>query len=290
MVQQRIFWFSRFVLFSFAANYAHLSFSQAPKNKAEAKVDAKKEEKKVEEQKASLAKPVEFSAGDVWNNEIYGREDHKVIVLQDRKYNKAGGFEFGVHGGVTRASAFWNTLSYGAHLDYYFTEYLGVEGFYNTSTNTANADQKQLSDFFQATFDTDIQKEYHKPTNFGGLSLIWAPIYGKFAFFRSNIIHFDFFGSLGAGYLQTVTNKTSSFNGQVPGRDQNMVTSLLGFGTRVFLQKNWSIRLDVRHAAFNQYFAPNGNNVDLATNPGATLLRQNFQFSLGASFIFGARY
>jgi outer membrane beta-barrel protein len=238
---------------------------------------AQQTKEKPEEPKA---KAVEFNATEVWNSDIYTREDHKVIVLQNRKFNKAKGFEFGVHGGVTLASAFFNTLNYGVHADYYFNEYFGLEGFYTSHKSTANADQRQVDNFLN-DFGFDARKEYHQPITFWGLGLMWAPIYGKFAFFRRNIIHFDIFSTLGAGRLFTESNYTD-----LGGRNQDHTCPVIGVGTRVFIAKYFSLRFDLKHSLYKLYYAPVTNGE--VTAPGATLLRQNFQFTLGTSFIFGA--
>jgi outer membrane beta-barrel protein len=240
-------------------------------------------------QKLTVASPVEFSAGDIWTQDIFSRDDHKVIVLQDRRYNKAKGFEFGIHGGVTKANAFFNSLTYGAHLDYYLSEYMGIEAFYSNNSNSATADQTQLNTYFEYR-DYPLAREFFQPREYAGVAFVWAPIYGKFAFFRTNIVHFDLYGTLGAGYLKMDSNRDTT-----GGSDQGLATTLAGLGLRVFLAQNFSLRFDLRHSAYRLRFA--GNDAILADDgselasgiPSVTLWRQNWQFTLGTSFIFGAQ-
>jgi outer membrane beta-barrel protein len=226
---------------------------------------------------------VNFNSSDVWDVDIFKRDDHKVIVVQDRRYVKAKRFELGINGGIAKSSPFYNSFTYGVSADYYFNEYLGLELFWNKTNSSFSADGEQLQSFLTDNGFTAI-KEFHKPDQIYGGALLWSPIYGKFAFFRRSIIHFDFFGSVGLSNYSFTSNKTSQ-----GGRNQSKLGSLASLGVRVFLTKHFSLRIDGRHNAYQAYFAPTGP-LDLTTNQptgeASTLWRQNFQATLGTSFIF----
>jgi len=219
-----------------------------------------------------------FQANDIWNVDIYQKDDHKILVIQDRKYTKAKRLELGFHTGVYSSSPFLSTTTFGFNSTYYFSEYLGIEGFFSQNWSTSTADKDQLQEFLdKAAFSST--KEFQEPHNFGGLAVVWAPIYGKFAFFRKAIIHFDMYSELGA----SVFNSTTNVSAEQGGKDQSHWGSLAGVGMRFFLTKHWSTRIDIRHNAYKAEFAPRGP----ASNPGdpVTIWRQNFQFTLGGSFI-----
>lgn len=247
---------------------------------AKPKKGGKKDTSAAKEEPKAVPPPVEFNAGDVWNSDISTRVDHKVLVLQDRRYTKAKKFELGVHGGVMNSSPFYTSVSKGVHADYYFSEYLGLDTFWNSSSNSLSADANQIDEFLKR-FDFPSKKEYQAPKQFYGFALLWSPIYGKFAFFRKSIIHFDIYGSAGMAILTSESNKYPDEG----GRNQTHKGSLASLGMRVFLNKYWSLRFDARHTLYNSYFAAVGS----INNPGAavTLLRQSFQFTLGTSFVFG---
>lgn len=240
------------------------------------------------EEKKELPPAVDINAKDVWDVDIFRREDHKVLVIQERRYTKAKRFELGVHAGLTKGSPFYNSVTYGVHGDYYFTEYLGIDLFYNQSNSTLTADANQIDEFLDAS-GFSSRKEYQRPDKFGGVALLWAPIYGKFAVFRSTIVHFDFFGSVGFSLLTSKSNRTqpqtdSALDQTGGGKDQTHKGSLLSLGTRVFLSENLSLRIDVRHNAYKSFFAgTTGDSVNIASTE---LWRQNFQFTLGTSVIF----
>jgi outer membrane beta-barrel protein len=228
-------------------------------------------------QTEALPPAIPFSAADVWNVDMFKQDDQKVLVIQDRKFTKAKKIELGTHLGLTKANPFYSTISYGVHGAYHLDEYFGIEGFFNGSTSQLTADAKQINEFLDKASFSSV-KEYQKPTLFGGGALLWSPIYGKFAFFRRSIIHFDIFASLGLSVMKSETNHPL-------GKNQTHIGSLESIGMRVFLAKNWALRLETRHNVFRSYFAPSGP----ASNPGSpvTLWRQSFQFTAGTSYTFG---
>ena len=223
----------------------------------------------------------DFQAKDVWqsdwNKDISSREDHKVLVIQERKFTKAKAWELGVHGGVNSNSAFYNSWCLGVNGGYHFSEYLGVEGFYNHSTSSSTQDADQINQFLDA-YSFPSSKEYQKAVNFGGANVIWSPIYGKFAFFRSNIIHFDVFALLGVSVLTTESNISADKG----GKNQTHPGSLAGLGTRVFLNQHTSLRLEMRNNIYRSDFAPVKTGGE-----GSTLTRSQFQFTAGVSYLFG---
>jgi outer membrane beta-barrel protein len=221
-------------------------------------------------------KPAEFDAKDVWNTDIFSRDDHKVIVIQERRFTKARRLEVGLTGGRTAMNAFYNSWNAGAQFAYHLSEYFGVEAFANQGFNSDTADADQLDEFLDVSGFTST-KERHKPELFYGVAATWAPIYGKFAFFRTNIIHFDFYGQAGLSVIEAKSNFT-----KFGGRDQTKLGPLLGVGVRVFFNNTYSLRFDVRNNIYQLYFAPPKSGLE-----SATLWRSNFQFNLGLSALFG---
>ena len=233
------------------------------------------EESKEEKNPHPKGQAVNFNATDVWNLDIFEREDHKVLVIQDRKYNKAKRLELGLEAGNFAASPFYTTWNYGARTAYHFTEYLGIEGIFNLSSSSFNKHGTQINEFLSSRSFTST-KEFREPKWYSGLGFVWSPIYGKFAFFRSNIIHYDFFATIGASVLKTNTNVTVA-NG---GSNQTHVGSLLGLGLKVFLSKSWAFRFDTRQVIYQAKFAPTSPN-----GQGTDVTLYNYQFMGGFSYL-----
>ncbi|NCN27700.1 outer membrane beta-barrel domain-containing protein [bacterium] len=234
------------------------------------------QEKKEETVTKTRPNTVEFSADNVWNVDIFEQEDHKVLVIQDRKYNKAKRLELGLEAGTFAASPFYSSYSYGGRVAYHLTEYLGIESFFNASSSSLNKHGKQISDFLSSRSFSST-KEFREPKWYTGVGVIWSPIYGKFAFFRSNIIHYDFHGVAGLSAVKTNSNVLAA-NG---GSDQTSLGTLFSLGMRVFLNKNWVWRFDARQAIYRVNFAPTstGGNAEKVT-----LI--NYQFTTGFSYMF----
>lgn len=250
---------------------------------AEAAPEAAKSEASPEElaaaaaKKAESANPVDFKSNDVWDNDIFDREDHKVLVIHERKFTKTGKFEIGLHGLASSASNFHNSYGGGVHGGYHFTEYLGIDFFANYTTSSFNSDGEQLQNFL-TVFNFPSTKEFQSPELFTGLGVMWSPIYGKFAFFRSNIIYFDFFGTAGFSVLTTQSNRTPTTKQVHPG-------SLLGVGFRVFINKTFALRFDVRNNIYVSNFqATTGGTGTLVAEK---VTRMAFQYGLGFSALLG---
>jgi len=231
----------------------------------------------------------EFSAKDVWDKELFERDDNKVLVIQDRKYNKAGRLELGVDVGMTSATAFYNTYSAGLRTAYYLNEYWGIQAFGNYSFNTNSEEKDQLDKYlYDSGFEST--KEFLQPKFFAGVGVLWNPIYGKFAWFRSRIIHFDIYGGLGISFLglDSTFNKPGigATNPQRKGQSQVAPGSLANLGLRIFLSKNFAWTTEVRNNIYQaEYQATTSGG---GGNPvGAKKVWQNtFQFVTGVSYMF----
>lgn len=224
-------------------------------------------------------KKVDFSAKDVWDVDIFKDPANKVLVLQDRAFTKAGRFEVGVNAGVMAANPFYTSYAYGAHTAFHFTEYWGIDAYFEKFINSFSVDGEQVKEYLDNS-GFSSRKEFQAPKWYGGVSAIWSPIYGKFAFFRRSIIHFDFFAVMGISFLAVESSVKDR-----GGRDQTNPGSLLGVGMRVFLNKHWSMRFDVKNNIYRSYFAPNNKN---GTGEGGNVWRNSFQYTTGVSYMFGS--
>lgn len=237
--------------------------------------------------KPDAPKAVNFTAQDVWSKDLFEQDDNKVLVIQDRKYNKTKRLELGLDMGVTSATAFYNSYTVGLRSAYYLSEYWGVQGFVNKSFNTPSREKDQLDEYLlKSNFKSS--KEFKAPEIFAGVGVLWNPIYGKFAWFRSRIIHFDIYGGLGVSYLKT----SSTFNAtQAPGdtrregKDDSSFGTLANLGMRIFISKNLAWSTEVRN---NIYQASYQATITGGGTPVAPrkVWQNNFQFTTGVSYLF----
>ncbi len=248
--------------------------------------EAPKDEKPLAAEKAVVAKDkeaVSFDAKDVWNVDIFEREDHKVLVIQDRKYNKAGRLELGLDLGLNNASPYYRSLGYGGHLTYHLSEYLGVEFSAAKYSSGLNPEGNQLDDYFKDS-GFNSAKEFRQPEFFTSASAVWSPIYGKFAFFRSNIIYFDVYAQAGLSMFKTKGVKDINLPDSTPKdqfpTDQNRIGSLLAIGVRSFINETWIWRFDVRNNLYPVEYA--ATTEDSKKNR----IQSAFHFSTGISMLF----
>lgn len=220
----------------------------------------------------------DFNAEEVWQGDTFAKDDHKVLVIQDRRFTKSGRFDLGIFGGRTNSSAFYSSWNYGVGMGYHFNEYFGIDTFVSYHKNSLTEDGKQVNGFLKE-YNFPSSKEFQEPKTYAGGALLWSPIYGKFAFFRRSIIHFDFFSTVGLSYLKTKTN----IPGSQGGKDQGHLGSLLGVGMRVFMNDHFSLRFDVRNTIYKTTFAPLR-----AGQPGSKLTRSQYQYALGLYYLFGS--
>jgi outer membrane beta-barrel protein len=235
------------------------------------------------------SKAVDFSAKDVWSKDLFERDDNKVLVIQDRKYNKSGRLELGLDLGSTAATAFYNTYTGGARLAYYFNEYWGLQWFGNYSISTASREKEQLDNYFKASGFAST-KEYKQPRLFTGLGVLWNPIYGKFAWFRSSIIHFDIYAGLGLSYLTTESslNFTDGIR-TYKGYDDAAIGTLANLGLRVFLNKHLAWTTEIRNNIYQAKYADSKAGKGDPTSPeipSKKVMQNNFQFVTGISYMF----
>lgn len=278
-----------------AAASSNSSSAPTTAPKADAK-DVKTEAAKAPVAKASgevaapqaADKAVDFTAKDVWDKELFERDDNKVLVIQDRKYNKEGRLELGLDLGMTSATAFFKTYSLGLRSAYYFNEYWGIQGFGTFSMNSDTNEKEQLENFLSSS-NFQSTKEFLQPKFFGGLGVIWNPIYGKFAWFRSSIIHFDIYAGLGVSFLtmdSTFNKPASGAGAQRTGGSQNAIGSLANLGLRVFLSKNFAWTTEIRNNIYQAKYQETRSGNGSQTIGAKKVLQNNFQFMTGVSYMF----
>jgi outer membrane beta-barrel protein len=197
------------------------------------------------------------------SNEISGDEynfnwldpEKRIYVLQNRRYAKAGHAMLSVMAGAGLSNPYRNTYNLDPRIAYYFTESLGVEGFYTFTTNSENNTYAALK---QAAPNTlPVVREFR--TEMGGL-VHWVPWYAKINVFNQ-ILYFDWYFSGGAGTIHSQIDKRTTANAPASFVDQDLFALYLGTGHQYHLSQNWLVRLDFTSAIYRaQVFGDSGES------------------------------
>ena len=183
------------------------------------------------------------------------QESGRLLAIQQKKYSL--GHELEVGGMFEPQDAFSNGLAIeGAYL-WHFGEAWSWEvlrGGYVGQIDTGLKSQL-LDQFGVAPTSFELLKYY------GSSSLMWAPLYGKFALRNASLIHAEALLNLG-GALGVFTSSTRA------GPE-------VGVGVRVFLSQTFSMRFDARDAVF------------LHKDPDGSLVKQVILLSIGLSVSLG---
>lgn len=160
-----------------------------------------------------------------------------IVVLPRKRFLKGGRVEFSPFTGVSVNDILIRHFVFGLDFNYFLTDalWVGLQGNYYIKNLT---EQQSLLGLQYNRIATLNQYLYGGSLNFG-----YVPVYGKFALFNKNIVHWEIFISAGVGIT-----KTEIIPRQV-GADTfqtNALTPNAGIGGRFFLLDwltvNWAVR------------------------------------------------
>ena len=189
-----------------------------------------------EKKPAKLDGPLEEQLEPYWS------VDRDLEVLKNKLYTREGEISFGVFAGYMPSEPFYDYITLGGRIGYFFTEYLGLEvgGSVLLERNTALTDFliERRSDAFDAERDA-LDKQLWR-TN---AMVMWHPLYGKWALLQRKLSHFDFNVGIGAG---VVAVKRPDSKRNVDPSDEVLPEGVLGAGFHFFALEELTIRLDTR--------------------------------------------
>lgn len=181
--------------------------------------------------------PAIVHAADEYNFD-WMDQDKKIYVLQNRKFQKANRALLSMMVGRGISNPYRDTFNIDPRLAYYFSEEFGIEGFYNVVSNRNSGTFEALQQASPSTLPVvrEIRAIY------GGL-IHWAPWYAKINVFN-NILHFDWFFSLGAGQLRSDMDINTRAGSPSNIVSENLFAVYAGTGQQFSLSSNWVARLD----------------------------------------------
>jgi outer membrane beta-barrel protein len=191
----------------------------------------------------------------------------ELEVVQNRRFEKKGRFELGIHYGVYQGEDFETSHSVGVSGTYNITNMWFVEASYHRISN-------RDSDFL-----TSVQKQYGFTPNFNreekqaALQVGWVPIYAKFSLLGKKISHFEMFLAAGPGITKTLDNHLSGH---------------LTVGNKFYITENLLFRLDWRMTRYKDKVNAKSGSLSTA-NGGPGFYEQaetthNIIFGLGWMF------
>jgi outer membrane beta-barrel protein len=214
----------------------------------------------------TVDKPEEVDISDL-ENQYWRPSDDELEVVQNKKYQKAGRFEFSVFYGIYQGGGYLNSRSHGLSAVYNFSERWATELFAMKINN-------QDSDFLHAVkaqygFTPDFNAEKSQY----GILVVWTPIYAKFALLGSQISHFDTYIAPGVGLTQTA---------------QYNFTKQLAIGEKFFITEHLILRLEWLMSFYtDRVNTPQGSTSTANGGPGyvnQSITRHNLLFGLGWLF------
>lgn len=213
----------------------------------------------------------------------YWSVDRDLAVVQDRLYTKEGRFSAGVFVGLLTSEPFYWYLPVGAHLNYFFTDQIGVEvGGSFMDAEGALTNTTEIYDFLEGEvggFQPELDLEDRMLWRAHAL-LVWSPLYGKWSFLNNKLTHLDVNLVLGGGAVSVARP-----NGTRTDSGTEIVPELVfGAGAHFLLSDNWILRTDGRFYVYPGYqsdFQERENSAGFFTS-----LRIPAEFQLGISYLF----
>ena len=149
----------------------------------------------------------------------------RVKAVQRKGFLKRGRFEAGVELPATLNDAFFTKLGVGGKLAYNFQDSfaLAVRGTYFWQLRSAHVREGQIA--FQSQL---LESRVHGQVMLDG---IWSPVYGKFSWLGSRIVHFDMYLLAGMGAVWSDTSLA-------PRSEGAHIAGDIGGGIR-FYPNNW---------------------------------------------------
>jgi outer membrane beta-barrel protein len=171
---------------------------------------------------------------------------------EERDFVQAGRHELTLSAGYYAPALYDGTFLVQAGYAYHVTESLAVEASFGFTRLHSSAAARLEADRGVAVLPDQDR------TFLGFADLAWAPLHGKAQLFSSLILHFDLYGSLGAG----IVDNAASLG--VAGR--------AGLGGKVYFGRGISVRLDVYDHLYREQVLSTSQIVnDISVSLGVSL-------------------
>ncbi len=204
------------------------------------------------------------------NQEVdkYWGARRQIVVIQKKEFTKSDKLELILFGGMVPNDAFYNSFPMGMRLDWFMSENLsfGLSGSYHI-----NADTGSIS----VLKELGVKSKFMEKVNWdASLSASYSIIYGKGAMGKTTLAYFDLYLLGFASIYGTEFHPGSSYD----KTDSSIrFGGGIGFGTRFYLTKNISFRMEARQNFFMRTPTSDG---------GQGGIQKPLELSLGIGWLF----
>lgn len=203
-------------------------------------------------------------------------KDKEIYVLQNRKFRKVGKVYVGADAVKTTSGAFVDAYGGNVRAGYFFSEDWGIEGIFGKSSGSKNTTARGVED------NQGNKAYYRKVDSYMGAMVMWSPFYSKINTFNK-VFYYDWMFGLGLASLKTLDNR-NEFDAGTDGSltsDTNMA-ALWNTGLRVYLNENWSLRLDFT----GLHAKPDGAKQSNGSEIKANSIFSNYDLGVGLNYAF----
>lgn len=222
-----------------------------------------------EESASPTPAPVNPEAVDISDLEQdYWRPNKDELeVVQNRRFDKKGRFEVGLHYGLLQGEDFENSSSMGLSGTYNFSNMWFLELSHHRFSSSDNDFLRSLRTQYGFT------PNYNREENQTAAQIGWVPIYAKFSLLGQKISHFELYLAAGPGLTKTLENHLSGH---------------FTVGNKFYLTENLMFRVEWRMTRYKDTVKANSGAFSTAnTGPGfveQTETTHNIIFGLGWMF------
>lgn len=229
--------------------------------------------------------------------EKYWNVEQAVPSLQNPLYERKGGVEATLYGGMLPNDSYFVPISAGGRVGYFLTDTLALEGGFSYLINArADKDGSELRDFLvcankqsaaQTVKCVDLAKGAKQPPHLKWLASVnahWTPVHGKIGIFAAKVASFDLGFNLGLGIVNGDFDPSDIDATNLPG-EKTVQPALRygahwGAGFRFFLTRWANVRLDYRQTGYRA-----GNTYADDGRLGDSLWSFPAEITLGVAFL-----
>jgi outer membrane beta-barrel protein len=171
-------------------------------------------------------------------DKIWGLDKSMEVVKED-PFLKEGMHEIALQSGLVPNDSYYSFFPLALRYSYFFTESLGIElnGQYLIGIDS---DLKNFLDDMEFFRTRDPEKLVWS----GGADFIFMPFRGKLSIMSAKLFHFDVGFFLGGGGLGLSVVENGNKTSKTTGYGE------FGLGMRMYMNKNFSLRLDYRNMLY----------------------------------------
>ena len=210
-----------------------------------------------------------------------------IVVVPRKAFLKGGRFEFAPFSGVSINDNLIRHYSFGGAINFFLSDAfsVGVEGQYYIKNLSATEENVGL----QYNRIPTLNKYKYS----GALMFGYAPVYGKFALFNKQIMHWEIFANAGVGGIVT---EIIPRNPGLQSWDNQRIMVPVGIGSRFFLFNWLTVNFMLRDYLFTDLYEPATRSTTMLMDPAAakaaadSALVNNFMFYAGIGLYLPAKF